>query len=74
LLYSIEIVSAYFAVRSYWQGFIAATLGALLWRLLTVWFNIEEHITHLVLTNFRSEYAYETLELLTYAILGKHLI
>lgn len=70
VLYSIEIVSSYFAIRSYWQGFIAATLGALFWRLLTVWFNINEYITHLILTNFRSEYSYETTELFAYALLG----
>lgn len=70
VLYSIEIVSVFFSVRSYWQGFFAATWGALLWRLLTVWFNFEDNITHIFKTNFRVDYPYETCEVLAFAILG----
>ncbi|KAI1301622.1 Chloride channel protein 2 [Halotydeus destructor] len=70
LLYSIEIVSVYFSVRSYWQGFFAATWSALLWRLLTVWFNVADSITYLFRTDFRTEYPYETLELVPFALLG----
>jgi chloride channel 2 len=69
-LYSIEIVSVFFSVRSYWHGFFAATIGALFWRLLTVWFQFEDSITHIFKTNFRREQPYETLELITFAILG----
>lgn len=70
VLYSIEIVSVFFSVRSYWQGFFAGTMGALLWRLLAVWFSFEENITHLFKTDFRKDYPYETLELFTFALLG----
>ncbi|RWS31260.1 chloride channel protein 2-like protein [Leptotrombidium deliense] len=70
VLYSIEIVSVFFSVRSYWQGFFAATWGALLWRLLTVWFNFEENITHVFKTDFRIVNPYETLELFAFALLG----
>ncbi|RWS01979.1 chloride channel protein 2-like protein, partial [Dinothrombium tinctorium] len=70
VLYSIEIVSVFFAVRSYWQGFFAATWGALLWRLFTVWFQFEESITHIFKTEFRTENPYETLELIPFALLG----
>ena len=70
VLYSIEIVAVFFSVRSYWMGFFAATIGALFWRLLTVWFQLEDNITHLFKTDFRKEYPYETLELFPFAILG----
>lgn len=69
-MYCIEIVSVYFSVRSYWQGFFAATIGALVWRLLTVWFNYEENITHIFHTKFRLENPYELLEIFTYTMLG----
>ena len=70
VLYSIEIVAVFFSVRSYWTGFFAATIGALFWRLLTVWFQFEDNITHMFKTEFRKEYPYETLELLSFALLG----
>ena len=70
VLYSIEIVKSFFAVRSYWEGFFAATWGALLWRLFKVWFKLEENISHLLLTEFRKTYPYETLEIILFAFLG----
>ena len=70
VLYSIEIVSVFFSVRSYWHGFFAATIGALFWRLLTVWFHYEESITHIFKTDFRLENPYETLEIISFSILG----
>ena len=70
VLYSIEIVSVFFSVRSYWSGFFAAIVGALFWRLLTVWFQLEDNITHLFKTDFRVEYPYEAMELISFAILG----
>lgn len=60
----------YFSVRSYWQGFFAATIGALSWRLLSVWFNYEENITHIFHTRFRLENPYELFEIFTYTLLG----
>lgn len=70
VLYSIEIVKSFFAVRSYWEGFFAATWGALLWRLFGVWFNTNENISHLLLTEFRKSYPYESLEICCFALLG----
>lgn len=70
VLYSIEIVSSYFAFRSYWHGFIASTLGAMLWHLFSIWFNINDYISQLFTTHFRTVYSYESLELLTFAFLG----
>lgn len=70
VLYSIEIVKSFFAVRSYWEGFFAATWGALLWRLFAVWFSVEENISHILLTQFRKTYPYETLEICLFALLG----
>src|SRR5699024_8069233 len=48
----------------------AATVGALFWRLFTVWFDYEENITHVFKTDFRLENPYETLEIVSFAILG----
>ena len=70
MLYSIEIVSVFFSVRSYWHGFFAATIGALFWRLLTVWFGFQDTLTPLYATTFRLVYGYETLELFSFALLG----
>lgn len=70
VLFSIEIVSVFFSVSSYWHGFFAATVGALFWRLLSVWFEYQESITHVFKTDFRLENPYETLEIVTFAILG----
>lgn len=70
VLYSIEIVKSFFAVRSYWEGFFAATWGALLWRLFAVWFQLEENISHILITDFRKAFPYETMEILLFAVLG----
>ncbi|NWU87496.1 CLCKB protein, partial [Onychorhynchus coronatus] len=36
VLFSIEVMSPYFAVRDYWRGFFAATCGAFMFRFLAV--------------------------------------
>ena len=41
-----------------------------MWRLFAVWFSIEDNISHLLLTEFRTIYPYETLELCLFALLG----
>ena len=38
VLFSIEVTTVYFAVRNYWRGFFAAAVGAMLYRLMAVWF------------------------------------
>ena len=70
VLYSIEIVKSFFAVRSYWEGFFATTWGALLWRLFAVWFQLEDNISHILLTDFRTINPFETLEIILFCILG----
>lgn len=45
VLFSIEVTSVYFAVRNYWRGFFAAVCGAMMFRLLAVWFNDEGELT-----------------------------
>ncbi|KAF2361266.1 Chloride channel voltage gated [Trinorchestia longiramus] len=39
VLFSIEVTSVYFAVRNYWRGFFAAVCGAVMFRLLAVFFH-----------------------------------
>ncbi|XP_054160915.1 chloride channel protein 2-like [Oppia nitens] len=52
------------------NGIFAATIGALFLRLLIVWFQFEDNNTHIFKTNFRRDHPYETLELLSFALLG----
>ncbi|KAJ8320296.1 hypothetical protein KUTeg_001883 [Tegillarca granosa] len=44
VLFSIEVTATYFAVRNYWRGFFAAVCGALMFRLLSIWFKHEGNI------------------------------
>ena len=37
VLFSIEITSQFFSVRTYWRGIFAATIGAFIFRVLAVW-------------------------------------
>lgn len=72
-MFSIEIVSVLFSIHSYWQGFFASTLGAFVWKVLSVVFREEVesyHSSFILKTNFRQIFPYETLELLTFALLG----
>ncbi|KAB7498401.1 hypothetical protein Anas_03524, partial [Armadillidium nasatum] len=69
VLFSIEVTSVYFAVRNYWRGFFAAVCGAMMFRLLAVWFNDEETLTALFATHFQS-YPFDPMELLVYSFLG----
>lgn len=41
ILFSIEVMSSHFSVWDYWRGFFAATCGAFMFRLLSV-FNSEQ--------------------------------
>lgn len=69
-MFSIEIMTVYFSVRSYWQGFFTATVGALSWRLMVMWFNSDQNLTHLMRTHFRYENPYEPLEIVSFIVLG----
>ena len=47
VLFSIEVTATYFAVRNYWRGFYSAVCGAMVFRLLAVWFRNEGCLKHL---------------------------
>ncbi|XP_069991904.1 chloride channel protein 2-like isoform X5 [Penaeus vannamei] len=70
VLFSIEVTSVYFAVRNYWRGFFAAVCGAMMFRLLAVWFNDEETLTALFKTNFKVGYPFDPQELFVFALIG----
>ncbi|XP_069162301.1 chloride channel protein 2 isoform X9 [Procambarus clarkii] len=70
VLFSIEVTSVYFAVRNYWRGFFAAVCGAMMFRLLAVWFNDEETLTALFKTNFKVGYPFDPQELFVFALVG----
>ncbi|XP_066974038.1 chloride channel protein 2-like isoform X17 [Macrobrachium rosenbergii] len=70
VLFSIEVTSVYFAVRNYWRGFFAAVCGAMMFRLLAVWFNDEETLTALFKTDFKVGYPFDPQELFVFALVG----
>ncbi|OWF52055.1 chloride channel protein 2-like isoform X3 [Mizuhopecten yessoensis] len=70
VLFSIEVTATYFAVRNYWRGFFAAVCGALVFRLLALWFKNEDTITALFRTSLRTDFPFDALELLAYAFIG----
>ncbi|ESO95685.1 hypothetical protein LOTGIDRAFT_160236 [Lottia gigantea] len=70
VLFSIEVTATYFAVRNYWRGFFSAVCGALVFRLLALWFKDEETITALFKTSLRSEFPFDALELIAFAAIG----
>ena len=55
----IEVTSVYFAVRNYWRGFFAAVIGAIVFRLLSIWFEDEETIIAVFRTTFPIEFPYD---------------
>ncbi|KAK3105413.1 hypothetical protein FSP39_024702 [Pinctada imbricata] len=70
VLFSIEVTATYFAVRNYWRGFFAAVCGAVVFRLLAIWFTEETTITAVFKTNLRTEFPFDALELFAYAFIG----
>ncbi|NXM66579.1 CLCKB protein, partial [Serilophus lunatus] len=77
VLFSIEVMSPYFAVRDYWRGFFSATCGAFMFRLLAV-FNSEqgkagqarETITALFKSDLKIDFPFDLLETFFFMILG----
>ncbi|TKR87523.1 hypothetical protein L596_011909 [Steinernema carpocapsae] len=70
VLFSIEVTSVYFAVRSYWRGFFAAACSATLFRLLKVWVNeTEVTVVAFYQTSFPRE-AFFPEELPVFAFIG----
>merc|ERR1719239_539035 len=70
VLFSIEVTSVYFAVRNYWRGFFAAVIGAIVFRLLSIWFEDEETIVAVFRTGFTMEFPYAPEELLVFIMIG----
>ena len=70
VLFSIEVTSVYFAVRNYWRGFFAAVIGAIVFRLLSVWFEREETIVAVFRTAFPMEFPYDPQELFVFVLIG----
>ena len=70
VLFSIEVTSVYFAVRNYWRGFFAAVIGAIVFRLLSVWFEREETIVAVFKTTFPMEFPYDPQELFVFVLIG----
>jgi len=70
VLFSIEVTSVYFAVRNYWRGFFAAVCGAVVFRLLSIWFEDEETIVAVFRTGFTMEFPYDPQELILFALIG----
>ncbi|XP_041734823.2 chloride channel protein 2-like [Coregonus clupeaformis] len=70
LLFSIEAMSTFFAVRNYWRGFFAATVTAFMYRILAVWNREQVTITALIQTNFRQDFPFHLQELPAFAFIG----
>jgi len=70
VLFSIEVTSVYFAVRNYWRGFFAAVCGAVVFRLLSIWFEDEDTIVAVFRTGFAMDFPYDPQELLVFAMIG----
>ncbi|XP_048751494.1 chloride channel protein 2-like isoform X3 [Ostrea edulis] len=70
VLFSIEVTATYFAVRNYWRGFFAAVCGAVTLRMLAIWFKNEATLTAVFKTTLRTDFPFDVLELLVFAIMG----
>ncbi|XP_059807920.1 chloride channel K isoform X4 [Hypanus sabinus] len=70
VLFSVEVMSSHFAVRNYWRGFFAATCGAFMFRLLSVFNNEQETIIALFKTKFQVDFPFDLPETLIFIILG----
>ncbi|XP_054598910.1 chloride channel protein 2 [Nothobranchius furzeri] len=70
VLFSIEVTTTFFAVRNYWRAILAATLAAIVYRVLPVWASAEETITALFKTHFPVEFPFHLYELPVFAGVG----
>ncbi|XP_071432118.1 chloride channel protein ClC-Ka [Pithys albifrons albifrons] len=70
VLFSIEVMSPHFAVRDYWRGFFAATCGAFMFRLLTVWSGEQETIVAVFKIDLKIDFPFDLLETFFFVILG----
>lgn len=70
VLFSIEVTTVYFAVRNYWRGFFAAVVGAMFYRLMSVWFMGAKTIYPLYKVELNYDYPYDVIELLPFLCIG----
>ncbi|ESO07524.1 hypothetical protein HELRODRAFT_131097, partial [Helobdella robusta] len=70
VLFSIEVTASYFAVRNYWRGFYSAVCGAIVFRLLAIWFDDESTLTALFQTNLRQDVPFDPMEIVSFSIVG----
>ncbi|KAM5249130.1 chloride channel protein ClC-Ka-like isoform 2-T2 [Ctenodactylus gundi] len=70
VLFSIEVMSSHFSVWDYWRGFFAATCGAFMFRLLSVFGNQEETITVIFKTSFRVDVPFDLPEIFFFVAVG----
>ncbi|XP_022370338.1 chloride channel protein ClC-Ka isoform X2 [Enhydra lutris kenyoni] len=70
VLFSIEVMSSHFSVWDYWRGFFAATCGAFMFRLLSVFNSEQETITSLYKTSFRVDVPFDLPEIFFFVALG----
>ncbi|XP_073674362.1 chloride channel protein 2-like [Garra rufa] len=69
-LYGLEVTSMFFLARNYWRGFLSATFGALIFRLLPVWNREEETLMPIYPTKYRLEFPFDLRELPIFAVMG----
>uniref|UniRef100_A0A9J8AT27 Chloride channel 2c n=1 Tax=Cyprinus carpio carpio TaxID=630221 RepID=A0A9J8AT27_CYPCA len=69
-LFSLEVTSMFFVARNYWRGFLSATFGAFIFRLLPVWNRQEETLTALYATKYRLDFPFDLYELPIFAAMG----
>ncbi|KAL3271016.1 hypothetical protein HHI36_021516 [Cryptolaemus montrouzieri] len=70
VLFSIEVTTAYFAVRNYFRGFFAAVCGAITYRLLSVWIDGLKTYTPVFKTNFLVDLPFDPQELIVFGLMG----
>uniref|UniRef100_A0A8C6R9A1 Chloride channel protein n=1 Tax=Nannospalax galili TaxID=1026970 RepID=A0A8C6R9A1_NANGA len=70
VLFSIEVMSSHFSVWNYWRGFFAATCGAFMFRLLSVFNSEQETITSIYKTSFRVDVPFDLPEIFFFVALG----
>ncbi|XP_058600681.1 chloride channel protein 2c isoform X2 [Onychostoma macrolepis] len=69
-LFSLEVTSMFFVARNYWRGFLSATFGAFIFRLLPVWNRQEDTLMALYATKYRLDFPFDLQELPIFAAMG----
>lgn len=69
VLFSLEVTTAYFAIRNYWRGFYSAVCGAVVFRVIEFWYKDTATIMAIFKTSFITD-PFDAPELIAFAILG----